>query len=204
MLVALGSRLRSRLVAVPVLAGAALLVATACSSSSSSQAAPAAASGSSSTSTAASGSSDPSTMFSTASVSGLGTVVVDAKGHTVYVLTADGHTNVPCEDSTGCTKIWPDLPFPGGTTSANAGTGVQASLLGSMKQSDGETYPTYHGWLMYEYVAHTGPAQGHGEGVKSFGGTWYALDASGNLVMPSGAGSTATTAATSGASAGGY
>jgi predicted lipoprotein with Yx(FWY)xxD motif len=136
-------------------------------------------------------------------VSGLGTVVVDGKGHTVYVLTADGTTNVPCEDSTGCTKIWPDLPFPNGTTSANAGTGVQALLLGSLKQSDGQTYPTYNHWLMYEYTADTGPAQGHGEGIQSFGGTWYALDASGHLVMSGGAGSTATTAPSGGAAGGG-
>jgi predicted lipoprotein with Yx(FWY)xxD motif len=142
-------------------------------------------------------------MFSTANVSGLGTVLVDAKGKTVYVLTADGKTNVPCEDSSGCTKIWPDLPFPNGTTSAIAGTGVQSSLLSSMKLSDGETYPTYNKWLMYEYTADTGPAQGHGEGIKSFGGTWYALDAAGNLVTPGGGGSTATTAANSGAGGGG-
>ena len=198
MLGALRSGPTSRLVAIPILAGAALLVATACSSSAGSTAAPAAA-GSPSTS----GGTDPSTMFSTANVSGLGTVVVDGRGHTVYVLTADRTTNVPCEDSTGCTKIWPDLPFPSGTSSATAGTGVQPSLLGSMKQSDGQTYPTYNHWLMYEYTADTGPAQGHGEGIQSFGGTWYALDASGHLVMSGGAGSTATTTANSTASGGG-
>jgi predicted lipoprotein with Yx(FWY)xxD motif len=140
-------------------------------------------------------------MFSTANVSGLGTVLVDATGRTVYILTADGKTNVPCEDATGCTKAWPDLPFPDGTASAKAGTGAQASLLGSMKLSDGETYPVYHNWLMYEFSGDTDPGQGHGEGIKSFGGTWYALDASGNLVMPAAAGSTATTGGSMG---GGY
>ena len=203
MLGAIRSWPTSRFAAIPILAGATLLVATGCSSSAGSTAAPAAA-GSASSSAATSGGTDPSTMFSTASVSGLGTVVVDGRGHTVYVLTADGTTNVPCEDSTGCTKIWPDLPLPNGTTSARAGTGVEASLLGSMKSSDGQTYPTYNHWLMYEYTADTGPAQGHGEGIVSFGGTWYALDASGKLVMPGGAGSTATTAANSGASGGAY
>jgi predicted lipoprotein with Yx(FWY)xxD motif len=123
-------------------------------------------------------------MFSTAKVSGLGTVVVDGRGRTVYVLTADGKTNVSCDDSSGCTKIWPDLPLPNGTTSATAGAGTQASLLGTMKLSDGQTYPTYNKWLMYEYAGDSGPAQGHGEGIKSFGGTWYALDASGNIVTP--------------------
>jgi len=137
-------------------------------------------------------------MFGTATVSGLGTVIVDAKGRTVYVLTADGKTNVPCEDSTGCTKVWPDLPFPSGVTGAAAGPGAQASMLGSMKLSDGETYPTYNGWLMYEFSGDSGPAQGHGEGIQSFGGTWYALNASGALVRPGAAAATATTAASGG------
>jgi predicted lipoprotein with Yx(FWY)xxD motif len=138
-------------------------------------------------------------MFSTANVAGLGTVVVDGRGHTVYVLSADGTTNAPCDDASGCTKVWPDLPFPDGTSAATAGAGLQASLLGSMKLADGETYPTYNKWLVYEYVGDSAAGQGHGEGLTSFGGTWYALGASGNLVMPSG-GSTATTAASGGGS----
>jgi predicted lipoprotein with Yx(FWY)xxD motif len=137
--------------------------------------------------------SSPATMFRTSHVAGLGTVVVDGRGHTVYVLTADGKTNVPCGASTGCTGVWPDLPFPTGTHAATAGTGVQASLLGSTKLSDGETYPTYNGWLMYEYIADSGPAQGLGEGVKSFGGTWYALGPSGTVVVAGGGSPTATT-----------
>jgi len=109
-------------------------------------------------------------------------VVVDGRGRTVYVLTADGHTNAPCTDASGCTKVWPDLPLPDGTSSAKAGTGIQASLLGTMKLSDGETYPTYNGWLMYEYVGDSASGQGTGQGITSFGGTWYALSASGTPV----------------------
>ena len=57
-----------------------------------------------------------------------------------------------------------------------------------MKLSDGETYPTYHGWLMYEYSGDSGPGQSNGQGIKSFGGTWYALNASGDLVKSGGGG----------------
>src|SRR5436189_6284172 len=95
--------------------------------------------------------SAPTTSFSTAKVSGVGTVVVDGRGRTVYILTADRKTNAPCTDASGCTKLWPDLPLPDGVASAKAGMGINASLLSTKKLSDGETYPTYHGWLMYEY-----------------------------------------------------
>lgn len=129
-----------------------------------------------------------STTFSVANVSGLGNVVVDGKGRTVYILTSGGHTNVPCTDASGCTKLWPDLPFPDGTSSAKAGSGLKASLLGSKKLSDGETYPTVNGWLVYEYAGDSGPGQANGQGIKSFGGTWYVLNASGNPVTSSAGG----------------
>jgi predicted lipoprotein with Yx(FWY)xxD motif len=141
------------------------------------------------TTTSSSGSTGkPSASFSTATVSGVGTVVVDGRGRTVYVLTSDGTTNAPCTDASGCTKLWLDLPLPDGSAGAKAGKGIDASLLGTKKLSGGETYPTYHGWLMYEYSGDSGPGQSNGQGIKSFGGTWYALSASGDLVKSGGGG----------------
>jgi predicted lipoprotein with Yx(FWY)xxD motif len=121
-------------------------------------------------------------MFGLANVPGVGMVVVDGRGRTVYLLTSGDHTNVPCDDASGCTKVWPDLPLPQGTSSATAGSGLQASLLSTMKLSDGQTYPTYNGWLMYEYVADAGSGQAHGQGIQSFGGTWYAISPAGMAV----------------------
>ena len=143
----------------------------------------------------------PSTTFSTTSVAGLGTVVVDGAGRTVYILTTGDHTNGTCDDASGCTKAWPDLPLPDGVTSAKAGTAIDASLLGTKKLADGETYPTYNGWLLYEFSGDSGPGQGKGQGIHSFGGTWYALMANGNPV--SGGGAAATSATTSAGSSGG-
>jgi predicted lipoprotein with Yx(FWY)xxD motif len=142
------------------------------------------------TTASSSGSSGkPSTSFSSAKVSGVGSVLVDGSGRTVYILTADGKTNVPCDDASGCTGMWPDLPLPDGSSGAKAGTGVKASLLGTKKLSDGETYPTYHGWLVYEYSGDSGPGQSNGQGIKSFGGTWYVLNSSGNPVTTMSGGS---------------
>jgi predicted lipoprotein with Yx(FWY)xxD motif len=132
-------------------------------------------------------SSHPGTTFSVASVSGVGNVVVDGKGRTVYVLTSGSMKNVPCTDGNGCTKLWPDLSLPDGVSAAKAGSGLNASLLGT-KPSNGETYPTYNGWLMYEYSGDSSPGDANGQGIKSFGGTWYVLDASGNPVKSSGSG----------------
>jgi hypothetical protein len=83
-------------------------------------------------------------------------------------------------------------------SAATAGAGLQKALLATMKSSDGATYPTYKGWLMYEYAGDDATGQANGEGIHSFGGTWYALSPAGTPVMtPSGS-------STSGTSGGGY
>lgn len=138
--------------------------------------------GASGSSSSAGTSSSPGTKFSTENVSGLGTVVVDGNGRTVYVLVSGSNKNVNCDDASGCTKVWPDLPLPDGTSAATAGSGIQSSLLSMMKLSDGETYPTYNGYLMYEFSGDHGMGQGNGEGITSFGGTWYALSPAGNTI----------------------
>ena len=99
------------------------------------------------------------------------------------------HSNLPCTDAGGCTGLWPDLALPDGSSGAKAGTGVKASLLSTKKLSDGETYPTYNGWLVYEYSGDSGPGQANGQGMASFRGTWYVLNASGNPVTTMSGGS---------------
>jgi predicted lipoprotein with Yx(FWY)xxD motif len=130
-------------------------------------------------------------------MSGLGNVLVDGRGRTVYVLTKNGSKNATCTDGNGCTAVWPDLSLPAGVHKATAGNGVTAAMLKSKKESDGETYATYNGWLLYEFSGDSAAGQSHGEGVKDQWGTWYAL-------TPAGAPVTAktTTACTSGSSSG--
>ena len=45
--------------------------------------------------------------------------------------------------------------------------------------------PAFKGWRLYEYTGDTGSGQANGQGLKSYGGTWYALDASGRPVKRS-------------------
>lgn len=141
------------------------------------------------TTTSSPGSSaSPASKFSIANVSGVGSVLVDGRGRTVYILTSGGKTNVPCTDASGCTKLWPDLPLAKGISAPKAGGGVNVSLLGT-KMVNGETYPTYNGWLVYEYTGDTGSGQANGQKIKSFGGTWYVLNASGAPVTSGSGGS---------------
>ncbi len=114
------------------------------------------------------------------SVPGVGTVLVNGQGRTLYLLNSEKGGKITCTDANGCTKIWPDTELPKGMTAAKAGSGVQASLLGTVKGDNGALYVTYNGWPLYTFSGDSGSGAAHGQGITSFGGTWYALTSSGN------------------------
>jgi len=128
---------------------------------------------------------DAGTSFTVVVLPDVGRVLTDARGRTVYVLTRPGKKNVPCTDASGCTDVWPDLPLPDGTEFATAGAEVNASLLGTTTIGN-ETYPTYNGYLLYEYASDMGPREANGQGIESFGGTWYVMNPSGQPTLRSG------------------
>lgn len=136
-----------------------------------------------------SGGANAAFTVSAATVSGLGTALVNGNGQTFYILSSEQGGKITCTDDNGCTKVWPDTELPSGTTSPVAGSGVQSSLLSTEKSADGHLYVTYGGWPLYTYTGDSGPMQSHGQGINSFGGTWTAIDASGNPIT-SGAKST--------------
>jgi predicted lipoprotein with Yx(FWY)xxD motif len=131
--------------------------------------------------TSSSGSNAAITVM-TANVPGVGTVLVNGDGRTLYMLTSEQGGKITCTDDNGCTKTWPDTELPSGVTHGVVGNGAQASQLSTVKSADGHLYLTYGGWPLYTYSGDTGSMQAHGEGITSFGGTWYVLNASGTPV----------------------
>ena len=129
---------------------------------------------------------------STATVPPFGQVLVNGDGRTLYLLTSEKGGKLTCTDDNGCTKVWPDTELPSGVTSGVAGSGADASLLGTVKSADGHLYLTYGGWPLYTYSGDSGSGQSHGSGIMSFGGTWWTLGADGNPITHSGAGATPT------------
>lgn len=140
---------------------------------------------SSSSSSSGSGGAAAAYTLSTANVSGLGTVLVNGSGQTIYTLSSEAGGKLTCTDANGCTKVWPDTELPSGVSAGIAGSGAQSSQLGTVTASDGKLYVTYGGYPLYTYSGDSGPMQNHGQGIVSFGGTWYAIDASGKPVTKS-------------------
>jgi len=156
--------------------------ASACGSSSSKTSS---ASGSSATTAVSSG----GITVSAANVPGVGMVLVNGDGRTLYMLTSEQGGKITCTDSNGCTKVWPDTELPKGVTAATAGSGIDASKLSTVKDASGSLYVTYGGWPLYTYSGDTGSGKANGQGIQSFGGTWWVLSPAGTPVMTNASGS---------------
>jgi predicted lipoprotein with Yx(FWY)xxD motif len=173
--------------AAPLLAGAAAAAIAACGSSSPSS------SGSSPATTPQAGSSTSApassgTVISTRST-GIGTVLVNAQGHTLYWFAKDTPTTSNCTGS--CATYWP--PVTGKPTAA-AGASLPKGL-GTITRSGGQLQATYDGHPLYTYVSDSSAGMTSGNGLNASGGLWWAM-------TPSGAKAAATPSSSSSSSSG--
>jgi predicted lipoprotein with Yx(FWY)xxD motif len=108
---------------------------------------------------------------------GLGKVLVDSRGRTLYLFTKDSGSASTCAGA--CAGAWPPLLADGDTT---VGGGVKASLVGTTTRSDSTPQVTYNGHPLYLFVKDQGPGDTNGEGLTAFGGSWFAVSPAGNRV----------------------
>jgi predicted lipoprotein with Yx(FWY)xxD motif len=120
----------------------------------------------------------------TGTVPGLGTVLVDGQGLTLYMFVPDDQRGKStCYDS--CASAWPPLRLPTGVTIPVAAGQAEASLLGTTTRKDGGLQVTYNGWPLYLWVGDSGPDQATGQGIDSLGGYWYVLAPQGKVIKTS-------------------
>jgi len=108
-------------------------------------------------------------------VSGLGEIVVDGKGFTLYMYAPDHQGSSTC---TGfCAQQWPPLVLPKGVDQPTAGPGVKAALLGTVRRANGQLQVTYNRWPLYRWEGDLAPGQATGQADAM--GLWYAVSATG-------------------------
>jgi predicted lipoprotein with Yx(FWY)xxD motif len=194
-------------------AGVLALVAAGCGGGSDSSSSPTTGSGSGSESASAGGAGgekepvkaapnaeEGTTFVSLGNVSGLGMVLVESKGMTLYDFRKDQGTESSCYGA--CEGFWPPLLTKGEPQPSN---GADASLLGTTERRDGKMQVTYSGHPLYTFVEDTKPGEANGNNLDKFGGEWYALDGSGEEPTTSGGGDTSTEGGTTTTeSSGGY
>ncbi|HUZ36290.1 MAG TPA: hypothetical protein VMV17_08170 [Streptosporangiaceae bacterium] len=106
----------------------------------------------------------------TARIGGV-TVLVNAKGFTLYWFVPDTPTRSNCNGS--CAAYWPPLKGP-----VTVSPGV-AGRFGTIKRSDGSLQGTYNGHPLYTYVGDSAPGKASGNGLNLNGGVWREMTVSG-------------------------
>src|SRR4051794_25894116 len=113
------------------------------------------------------GAATTSKAVSTATVPGLGVVLVDGKGHALYTHTDANGKAVACTGA--CPTAWPPLTVAAGAK-VKAPKGVKA--LGTTSDTH-QVAAT--GLPLYRFSLDTQAKQAKGDGVNAFGGTWHVV-----------------------------
>ena len=118
-----------------------------------------------------------------ASSGGLGNILVDSQGQTIYLFKKDHGTKSAC--SGNCAVAWPPVTTTGKPT---VGGGLSASRVGTTSRSNGETQITYNGHPLYRFQGDHGVGDANGQGLNAFGANWYVVSPAGNQITSSGSG----------------
>jgi predicted lipoprotein with Yx(FWY)xxD motif len=114
---------------------------------------------------------------------GLGTVLVDAEGLTLYGLTDDTDGVSTCDGA--CAEAWPPLTVDGPDLPA----GLDSGLYSVVERSDGTFQLVAGEWPLYRFAGDAAPGDTNGQGS---GGVWFAVAPDGSLVGTTNAAPTAS------------
>jgi predicted lipoprotein with Yx(FWY)xxD motif len=111
----------------------------------------------------------------------LGTVLVDSRGHTLYLFEGDTSTHVGCTGK--CLAAWPPV-----TGKAGASGSAKSSELGTIRRGSSRQV-TYDGHPLYTFAGDDAAGQVAGQGLVLDGKKWWAVSPSGSAMTASGKGS---------------
>ena len=107
------------------------------------------------------------TTVKVATVPGVGAVLVDTAGKTLYTLTDANGAAVACTGQ--CAAAWPPAMAPA-TAKVKAPKGVK-----SLSATTDTHQVTWKDLPLYTFAGDPGPKTANGEGIASFGGTWHVV-----------------------------
>jgi predicted lipoprotein with Yx(FWY)xxD motif len=110
---------------------------------------------------------------------GVGTVLVNNQGHTLYMFVPDKQAAVTCVSA--CAAVWPPLTLAAGQSAVASGA-VKPALIGNDANPSGGQVVTYNKWPLYTYVPDTSPGDHDGQALNVNGGLWYVMSPSGALI----------------------
>jgi predicted lipoprotein with Yx(FWY)xxD motif len=103
--------------------------------------------------------------------------LVDDQGRSLYVYMTDSQNSSTSACIDDCAVEWPPLTVTGVPA---AGTGIDASLLGTLSRDDGSTQASYTGWPLYYYNMDTIPGTTNGH---NYNGVWFLISPTGEPIQ---------------------
>jgi predicted lipoprotein with Yx(FWY)xxD motif len=120
-------------------------------------------------------------VVSTRTLTGIGTVLVNGSGQTLYSPQQEARGVIKCTG--GCLTFWFPVTVPKGAA-PRAASGITGSLGTIKRTDDGLRQLTYNGKPLYTFRLDQAPGQAHGNNfTDEFGGqtfNWHAVAASGS------------------------
>ncbi|MDP4211083.1 MAG: hypothetical protein Q8918_03620 [Bacteroidota bacterium] len=95
---------------------------------------------------------------------GLGSILTDSGGKTLYFFGLDANGTSACTG--GCLAVWPVF----NATHLNLGVGLDTADFRTITRSDGAEQTTYKGWPLYYFQNDSKAGDVNGEGI---GGIWF-------------------------------
>ena len=117
--------------------------------------------------TSVAGAKTAKTSVKVATVPGVGAVLVDTAGKTLYTLTDANGAAVACTGQ--CLSAWP-AAMVSATAKVKAPKGVK-----SLSATTDTHHITWKALPLYTFAGDPGPKTANGEGIASFGGTWHVV-----------------------------
>lgn len=104
-----------------------------------------------------------------------GRILATGTGYTLYDFAPDTPTRSTCITSI-CQELWPPLVVTGAPTVA---TGLERSLVGTVRRPDGSLQATYGGHPLYTWKGDDKPGMVTGQALLNAGGRWYVVSPTG-------------------------
>ncbi|ORA50975.1 hypothetical protein BST21_02145 [Mycolicibacterium celeriflavum] len=105
---------------------------------------------------------------------GLGEIIVDSSGRTLYAFSADSANEPTCYGE--CADTW--LPVLSDSDPAG-GTGINVAAARTVPRRDGGDQVTYKEIPLYRYAGDKTDRDAKGQGLDMFGGEWHVLTKNG-------------------------
>jgi len=107
-------------------------------------------------------------------VKGATPVLVDSSHRTLYLLSNEKSAHLHCTGT--CLTYWPPVLVSKAVTKLSLGPGVKGKI-GFVARTRSMKQVTFNSYPLYRFSGDAGAGKTNGEGLASYGGTWYALKA---------------------------